>query len=984
MADLSSKELEELKKNANQTERAVNNLGDSLDSVSSKSNKAAGYIKDANKHIQDMGNSAEKSGKKTADLGKNTENLGKTVKDTGKKAKESEDLFTRMGKAMSKDLSGTAITVAKDISKMGDAMKTGGFDGMMKAAEAGQSLNQVLQLIPGPAGVIVPAVAAAGAGIVAAFRDAHDAAVAADIAGHFGKIKLSASEVEKIAERLTTSDWTVRLKSYVDAKADLQQYETAIQDATAKMEKLEWKVSVGLKLNEREKKEYLEAADSYVRGVSDYLGQQQYTVSLALKAALPEGSESYRILSSFSDTFYAQSQTELDSLGNELAQLINTGMKTGVFDDKAIADIREKMNASLRKVEKARYEVELRNFRVSIQNSGVDKASIEEISKAISEKVKEVKESADEANTEVSVQIQLLYDTLIEKGVSKEQASKIASKLTRDLDYELEKQEVEIEWTGISVVLGNLDRSYGADLEEASSLLGKDVKKLFNKYDNDLGAMYGELRQNFLDGKYTDGLSDGALKSMEDFLLLLSPQMEDMEAILDKWTEAGIEIPESLRQGIFNIDTIAALTGDEEALWSLLGANLSENGAFLDCVAAMYESGETVTEGVASGIFNARGLVYDSQLHCWKAIEEAGDDAAESLVEALNSDTELCNETMVQSLISSYGLIKDSADGQWKQVQDAALENNEQVKTVLSSCGITASDSLIQAIMEKEPQFRGRAVSLLNQLTTVEAEKRPQILAQLMSLGIAVDDSLGKGIYQNLEFVRSESAGMIDVVDKATGKRLTQITPDFVQRLKDLGIAGIDGMDQVTSQGIVGPPSPSSTNKHLWNAAGGEARDSFISGYGTPTVDTYVRVHTQVGAFADGGIVTQHQIAEIAEEAPGEAIIPLNPARRPRAISLWEETGLRLGVDQNAIASLHQTVGFSLYKEKNIGTQIEQPWKIDYRQLGRELADALREKPLEVEKIEVQNKNVLSVELDGEVLGRKTAPTISRILARSF
>lgn len=478
MADLSSKELEELKKNANQTERAVNNLGDSLDSVSSKSNKAAGYIKDANKHIQDMGNSAEKSGKKTADLGKNTENLGKTVKDTGKKAKESEDLFTRMGKAMSKDLSGTAITVAKDISKMGDAMKTGGFDGMMKAAEAGQSLNQVLQLIPGPAGVIVPAVAAAGAGIVAAFRDAHDAAVAADIAGHYGKIRLSALEVEKVAKRLTTTDWTLKLDAHMDAKGKLDQYENSMRETVAEMERLELKVSVGLSLDEDEKEAYRQATDNYVKATRDYLSQQQYTTSIALEAAFSENSGTLERLKGVSEGIYAGAQGEMSVLGRELSRLVNEGFETGVFDYEAIQSIRDRIAKAAKTVSETNYEADLLEFQVTLSglHAGIDKESVEAVSAKTSEMVAELQEKEKAANHTAYVAINQEYKANIQAGLAAETAEKIKQDAIREMKRNMSAKEATVELQGINYSMDNLQAAYGDEIGTSPEHYEEDLE----------------------------------------------------------------------------------------------------------------------------------------------------------------------------------------------------------------------------------------------------------------------------------------------------------------------------------------------------------------------------------------------------------------------------------------------------------------------------------------------------------------------------
>ena len=51
-----------------------------------------------------------------------------------------------------------------------------------------------------------------------------------------------------------------------------------------------------------------------------------------------------------------------------------------------------------------------------------------------------------------------------------------------------------------------------------------------------------------------------------------------------------------------------------------------------------------------------------------------------------------------------------------------------------------------------------------------------------------------------------------------------------------------------------------------------------------------------VGHNAAGGIVQGKQLSWLAEEGWPEAVIPFDPARRKRAISLWEQTGEKLGV----------------------------------------------------------------------------------------
>lgn len=63
-------------------------------------------------------------------------------------------------------------------------------------------------------------------------------------------------------------------------------------------------------------------------------------------------------------------------------------------------------------------------------------------------------------------------------------------------------------------------------------------------------------------------------------------------------------------------------------------------------------------------------------------------------------------------------------------------------------------------------------------------------------------------------------------------------------------------------------------------------------------IDTVANLLTVSGIaeHAAGGIVRGRQLSWLDEENRGEAVIPLNPARRESALGLWEETGRLLGL----------------------------------------------------------------------------------------
>lgn len=105
--------------------------------------------------------------------------------------------------------------------------------------------------------------------------------------------------------------------------------------------------------------------------------------------------------------------------------------------------------------------------------------------------------------------------------------------------------------------------------------------------------------------------------------------------------------------------------------------------------------------------------------------------------------------------------------------------------------------------------------------------------------------------------------------------------------------------------------------------------------------------------FREGGYTHKKTLSWIGEEGP-EAIIPLTPARRGRALDLWEETGKRLGVLKNANggvyaggevhssgSSVNVNVGGVKIEVKSEGGNVLETIKAQKEQIAEEVAEVL-------------------------------------------
>ncbi|MCB5940703.1 hypothetical protein LJB68_03870 [bacterium 210820-DFI.6.52] len=1121
MADSLIEELKNLEDKAKKSKSAVKGLKEEIQKLSSESFTAAKQVEKATGEIEDFADTIEKGDKET-------KNLGDALKKVGGSAGETSSKVKQVGDTVKRDIPSAIV----EITKLGDAMKQGGVDGMSKAAEAGKGLSSALGLIPGAAGTIIPAVAAMAGGIVAAFSEAREAQIQAGLEEHFGKIRISAEEVEKVAKRITTTDWTVQLDAYMDAKGQLDEYEDNIRQAIAEMEKIEWKVSVGMKLTEEDKEAYRRAADTYIEQTSDYLTQKQYTANLNIQLALPEGAAREGLLA-FTNQYYTQSRQELSGLADQLSKLVNDGVVSGIFDQDAINEIESKMSDMIDKLSEQNFQAEMDNLQITFKGvgTGYDKESIDLLNKEADRLIKDIRSDKDGMRLEAIKMINLKYDYDIEE-VGKEEAERLKKEAMAALETKINVREGQINLQAIQFGMENLKNQYGTELDTAVDDMTKKGQELFGALLKETGGNIFEATKLFESrySQFTSYLTGDAKKAAQDMLEAMAPRRDDLERIKAQCVKDGTEIPQSVVEGLTELDQLAAIANGNEDVWRYFAQSITDNeeyreallkaqaggkklpeeieralelgkydvydsscstwsevsqasadsmpgvlknlgvntGTYTDTLALNLSSGNGEIKKAAAGQWNvvqntgreqasqvtnslskmtnfvntafSRGLslgnkdIKKTAAGQWQAMQDAGKESITSVLDGLAKRTGSVNETMSLGLFSGYenikktaagqwsllqdagaestpllledivsktgdinsamcselcggyGEIKDAAIGQWTQVKTAAFESGEQVQMAMTACGDSASGALMQSLLNMEPSVRSRAIGLLNQLTGAEEEKRQEILGQLSQLGISLDNSLGNGIDQNLAFVRNRATGLIDVVNTTTGVRIREVTPEFVENMKAMGLLGVQGMSAVTGAASVRLPKPMQLNESIWSSMGRTIVKTVQKALDAASlILPQLKFSLQPPRmYATGGILTRPEMALVAEEAPGEAIIPLNPARRSRAISLWEETGARLGMDREAIGALNQSVGFSLQREKQDTLLEGNTWVIDYERLGKEVADALHKRPLEVEKVEVQNKNILSVELDGEILGRKTAPTISRILARKL
>ncbi len=549
--------------------------------------------------------------------------------------------------------------VGSAVSDLGKLAQSGG-----KATDSMGTLGKVLGTL-GPKGMIIGGVVAGVAAIGIAVKKAHDDIIQAQIDEAFGDIKLSAEEVEDVAKRLTTTDWTVKIDAAVEAREKVAQFEEEIQSALEELNKTSWKVSVGLTLTEDEKSAYLSNLQAFTQSAGDYLAQQGYSIDLAINATFGEGDGYGDSLSEFSSTYLASAQEELERLGEYLAQKVNDSFENNTFarDQVEIQKIIDQMNGILTEIQNAEYRARLSNLQIEYATGGynIDKDSFDRLNEKISESTQELMDSAEETKLTALTAVELQYQEMLDQGAAKEFADKVREDARKQIEFQTSQNVGESINLGFDFAFDTISENFSQQVESAkgqvyelTSDFAGTFSQAFEQGGIDLQNAFYSFQEEF------PQLTGGARKAVNDMLESLAPQKEQLETIRDQCLTAGQAVPQSVSEGLTNIALWEAMVGDTDGMFALLALQIASSPEKLAALEAAQNAGQAIPEELAAALEMYAGLAYDANTGMWTQLEESSSENAQFVADMLNQYGEGFGESLAQGIADQYGLVYEN------------------------------------------------------------------------------------------------------------------------------------------------------------------------------------------------------------------------------------------------------------------------------------------------------------------------------------
>ncbi len=462
-----------------------------------------------------------------------------------------------------------------------------------------------------PAGMAILAlggIAGVITGIGTSVKKAAAEAKKANLNAHFGNIALSLEDLQAAASNVVRTKELDKIRESIAAMSEAEGIADDIQAATEELNRMNWKVSVGMELTETEQEAYREEVENYISSTQEYLTERQYAVNLAVGVLTDDDLEGNNIVTKINQ-FYQGKMEELKGLGTQLNVAITDAFNDGLLDIDEITEI-TKLQSQMAEIQNsltgAEYDanIELLHTKYSVGDLNAEsfrnlQAELQEQTAAASADYEKSfvlsVSNADVMRQEGNIS-QAEYDSMVAE-FRKNYLENVGDLQAKAADFQTraisEQYGDEIGNIDINEKIRNVlqDRlAYVAN--SGNAVLGFDERLLYE--DLDLGM---------------DEATQAALAELwED----LSPQLEQMNRIAEEYRVAGEAVPASLEEGINNTAAIGALVGDRNSLYLMMGEEARNSEEYTAMVASLLDQGIYIPEQIAAGIRSNKQVVIDA------------------------------------------------------------------------------------------------------------------------------------------------------------------------------------------------------------------------------------------------------------------------------------------------------------------------------------------------------------------------------------
>ena len=222
-------------------------------------------------------------------------------------------------------------------------------------------------------------------------------AVSDDLIEHFGSLHLSLTEIKEAASSIAFDGAETRFNNFSTAVQDVESSLSSVKSTFSRLEKENWKMSLGTHVTEADVKEYRSSIDQMLSSTATYLENKHYEASAAFKLIMGEDANTDGL-----DATYSAIDAQLDGLKEKLNTAIDANIKLngGVLkldSDSEILSLQQQIQDITNQVSTAQENAKFDTLKIKYGGAALDAESFASLQEELKNTVSSMTDQYDEA-----------------------------------------------------------------------------------------------------------------------------------------------------------------------------------------------------------------------------------------------------------------------------------------------------------------------------------------------------------------------------------------------------------------------------------------------------------------------------------------------------------------------------------------------------------------------------------------------------------
>lgn len=409
----------------------------------------------------------------------------------------------------------------------------------------------------------------------------------ADLETRFGDITLSAKELEEVAKNIIDNKNLEKISKLLSEIGEAADIKSEIQDSVDTLNKLNWKVSIGMELTEEEQGKYKETITKYIDSVMQYVEQNQYAANVGLELFLMSEETGGEITATV-NAFYESVRGTLQELGERLNKVTTDAWNDGLLtidEAKAITEIQSQMAEIEKTLATSEYTARMQLLELQFDGANLNAETYKKLVAERDKLIQEYSDSLDESLVYTLAQVNLAYQTTYGEASTEEAKRKIKEEwdnAKKALTLGKNEQVGQMQLNALGFDLNTLSKTFGNEFDKVLPELMEKIEKgtdvfgnAFNGQKLDPNAVRTSI-SNLVDMYSTDlakELGPEVVANISDLMELMEPGKNRLEQLAQSYFDETGKIPEGIADALSSIYALEAIGMSKE---SLLNAMLIE------------------------------------------------------------------------------------------------------------------------------------------------------------------------------------------------------------------------------------------------------------------------------------------------------------------------------------------------------------------------------------------------------------------------